>query len=133
MSIPSQAECDLSKPEEHFLWALRGLGWGDHPVAIPRPILEKWSKHLVECGAVHVLALYALADEDGKIDISDLPKQKIKYVNYARGEDHELNIAGKWLPVEAEEPEPVKVPPASSLSPAEKAILAAELKQEGYL
>lgn len=133
MSIPSQAECDLSKPEEHFLWALRGLGWGDHPVAIPRPILEKWSTHLVECGAVHVLALYALADEAGKIDIKDLPKQKIKYVNYARGEDHELNIAGKWLPVDAVEPEPVRIPPASSLSPAEKAIMAAELKQEGYL
>lgn len=103
MSFPSQADCDLSKPEEHFLWALRGLGWGDHSLVIPRPILEKWSKHLVECGAVHVLALYALADEDGKIDINDLPLQKVKYVPHEIEGDHPLNGAGQWVPVETEE------------------------------
>lgn len=133
MSIPSQAECDLSNPKEHFLWALRGLEWGNNVAVIPRPILEKWSAHLVATGAVHVLALYALADENGKIDVRDLPKQKIKYVPYERGEDHELNGAGQWLPVTAEEPEKYQLPPAAELTPEEKAILAQELKDEGYL
>ena len=130
MSFPTQAECDLSKPKEHFLWALRGLSWNDHPLIVPQPILEKWSEHLVETGAVHVLALYKLADENGKIDVKDLPRQKIKYVLDPRSDDHPLNGAGQWLPVDAEEPEQ---DPLVHYTDAQKRKIAEGLKEEGFL
>lgn len=127
MTIPTQGECDFDKPEQHLLWALRGLQWGDNTMVIPRPILEKWSSHLVATGAVHVSALWKLADENGKIDINDLPKQKIKYQLPQRGQNHDLNGAGKWVPVSAPEPSPL-----SGLSDEQKALLAAELRKEGF-
>lgn len=130
MSFPTQAECDLGKPEEHFLWALRGLSWNDHPLIVPQPILESWSRHLVSTGAVHVLALHALADENGKIDVNDLPRQNIKYVIDSKSDDHPLNAAGQWLPVNHPEPEEN---PMGRFTDAEKRRLAEGLIEEGFL
>lgn len=125
MTILTQGETDFSKPEEHFMWALRGLVWGDSVTVIPRPILEDWSRHLVQAGAVHVSALWALADAEGKIDINDLPKQQIKYLPPSSGSD--LDGSGAWVPVDHPEPSPL-----SGLSEQAKLALAAELKKEGY-
>lgn len=125
MTILSQAETDFTKPEQHFMWALRGLSFGGSVAVIPRPILEDWSRHLVQTGAVHVSALWSLADENGKIDINDLPKQQIKYLPPSTG--HDLDGSGKWVPVEYEEPSPLE-----GLTPQMKKALAEELKKEGY-
>lgn len=125
MTILSQGETDFSKPEQHFMWLLRGLNWGDSVTVIPRPILEDWSTHLVKGGAVHVSALWALADENGKIDINDLPKQQIKYLPPASGND--LDGSGRWVPVDHPEPSPL-----SGLSEEAKRALAAELRKEGF-
>lgn len=126
MTIPTQGETDFDKPEEHFLWQLRGISWGDSVAVIPRPILEKWSKHLVDGGAVHVSSLWKLADADGKIDINDLPKQKIKYLPPSQGADHQLNGSGRWVPVDHEEP-------ATTITPEQAEILKAEMRKQGYL
>lgn len=125
MTILSQGETDFSKPEQHFMWALRGLGWGGSTTVIPRPILEEWSRHLVQAGAVHVSALWHLADSEGRIDINDLPKQQIKYLPPSSGSD--LDGSGQWVPVDHPEPSAL-----SGLSEESKRALAAELKKEGY-
>lgn len=46
-----QSECDLGKPDEHFLWALVNIG-GDigAPLLLPESIMRKWSEHLFYCG-----------------------------------------------------------------------------------
>ncbi|WP_426716523.1 DUF2744 domain-containing protein [Corynebacterium auriscanis] len=51
MGIPVQSNCDVSKPDEHFLWALVNIG-GDvgAPLIVPEEILRKWSEHLFLCG-----------------------------------------------------------------------------------
>lgn len=126
MTIPSQGETDFDNPREHFLWSLRGLTWGDSVAVIPRPILEKWSKHLVDTGAVHVSALWKLADKDGLIHINDLPRQTIKYLAPNKGADHQLNGSGRWVPVEHEEPD-------LEISPEQAEILKTRMKELGYL
>lgn len=55
MAIPLQSNCDMAKPDEHFLWALMNIG-GDigAPMLLPKEIMRKWSEHLYFCGFRHV-------------------------------------------------------------------------------
>lgn len=115
MAIPSQGETNFDDPSERFLWALRGIEFNGMPIAFPEKVLRGWSKHLSECGFVH-----------------DPEKQKIHYQPPVRGQDHELNTSGKWIPVDQPIHEPL-VPTASLMTAAEKAKMIAEFKEEGLI
>ncbi|AVR76611.1 hypothetical protein SEA_COOG_25 [Mycobacterium phage Coog] len=107
MGIATQETTNWKDPEEHFLWALQNLptiaGFG----AITNPLfLKAWSKHLWECGFAHRDYLVSLADEDGNINISQLPEQIKKFQLPFRGERHAYNNASRW--VTPDTPEPTK-------------------------
>lgn len=54
MSLPTQDKCDMSKPEEHFLWALLNIGESiGAPLLVPEAILREWSRHLYLAGFRH--------------------------------------------------------------------------------
>lgn len=100
MSFPTQREVDFTDPKQHLVWALRNLKWGQDVALIPQPILEAWSEHLVKAGAVHIDFLRLIADEDGKVDLNDLPGQVIEF-RMPEGEiDHPMNANGEWVNVE---------------------------------
>lgn len=115
MAIPTQAETNFDDPSERFLWALRGIEFNGMPIAFPEKVLRGWSKHLSECGFVH-----------------DPEAQEIHYQPPVRGQDHELNTSGKWVPIDQPIHEPL-VPTASLMTAAEKAKMIAEFKEEGLI
>ena len=115
MAIPSQGETNFEDPSERFLWALRGVEFNGMPIAFPEKVLRGWSKHLSECGFVH-----------------DPESQTIHYQPPVRGQDHELNTSGKWIPIDQPVHEPL-VPTASLMTAAEKAKMIAEFKEEGLI
>lgn len=131
-SIPSQQETNFGDPEEHFLWALRcmpsfaGSGVITHP-----GFLRKWSKHLWEAGFAHRDYLEGLADEDGNIHISKLPKQQIKFQEPFRGPHHQYNNAARWVKVDEEDPEVFSIPDVSQMTVQEQYALAYRLHHNG--
>ncbi|WP_078323589.1 phage gene 29 protein family protein [Mycobacteroides salmoniphilum] len=110
MSIPSQGEANLGNPEEHFLPWLRnmpmiaGIGAVTHP-----GVLRAWSKHLWECGNVSRDYLLSLADEDGNINISQLPEQLKKLQRPIRGPYDTYNNAAQWVSTDKPDPKPFVV------------------------
>lgn len=115
MAILSQDETNFDNPSERFVWALRGMEFNGMPVAFPEPVLREFSRHLSACGFVH-----------------DPATQEIHYQPPVRGQDHDLNTAGKWVPIEEEIVEPM-VPTASKMTPAEKAKMLEEFREEGLI
>lgn len=131
--MKQQNESDLNNPKERFPWAFRGLDYNGFPLAIPDPILVEWSEHLSKCGFINVSQLVELADEDGILDINNLPhKQEVHYQPPVRGQDHSMNLSGSWVPVDTEIHEPV-VSTLSKLTPAEQVKLLKEFKDRGLL
>jgi hypothetical protein len=134
VGIPSQEEADFNNPEEHFLWALRnmpsmaGTGMVTHP-----GFLRKWSKHLVETGAVHVDHLRKLADENGNIHVSKLPKQTIKFQQAFRGPSHIYNHAARWVGKDTPDPEPMRLQDVTKLTIQEQHVMAQQLINEGVI
>ncbi|UBI10057.1 DUF2744 domain-containing protein [Corynebacterium coyleae] len=115
MAIPRQEETNFDDPSERFLWALRGIEFNGMPVAIPEKVLRGWSRHLSACGFVHDPAL-----------------QEIHYQPPVRGQDHDLNTSGKWIPVDEPIQEPL-VPTASLMTAGEKAKMIEEFREEGLI
>lgn len=115
MAIPRQEETNFNDPSERFLWALRGMEHNGIPIAFPEPILRSWSRHLSDCGFVH-----------------DPELQVIHYQPPVRGQDHDLNTSGKWVPIEEPIHEPL-VPTAEKMTPQEKAQMIAEFREEGLI
>ena len=65
----------MSNPQEHFLWALRNLpSFAGTGMVTHSGFLRKWSDHLWHCGFAHRDYLAGLADSDGNIHVSQLPK-----------------------------------------------------------
>ena len=132
--IPSQAEADLSNPEEHFVWALRNLPMmaGSGMLAFSG-FIRGWSKHLWECGFAHRDYLVGLADEDGNIHVSKLPKQQIRFQEAFRGPHHTYNNAARWVKEGEPDPQPVVIPNIHQLTTQEKHALLYQFKQAGMI
>lgn len=108
--LPQQHTTDLTKPEDHLIWALQnmpviaGTGAVTHPA-----VLKEWAKHLWEAGVAHRDYLESLADEDGYIHVSQLPQQKKKLAPPMRGPRHGFNNASRWVEMGARTPAPMVV------------------------
>jgi len=132
--IPTQQQADLTNPEEHFLWALRslpsvaGAGMVTHPA-----FLREWSKHLWACGFAHRDYLASLADENGNIHVSRLPKQLIKLNQPVRGPRHVYNAAASWVPINAPDAQPSTVPDIRELTVQENEAMLAQYRQAGMI
>lgn len=121
--MKSQAETDLWDQRERFLWAFRGMEFNGVPFLAPVEVFREWSEHLSKCGFIHVSQV-----GDGR----ELPRQEIHYQPPVRGEDHDLNGAGSWIPVE----KPIQgslVPLVEQLTPVERAALIDDLRAGGYV
>lgn len=134
MPIPTQDQVDWKKPEEHFAWIFRnlpmiaGIGGVTHP-----GIMTTWSEHLVKAGAVHVDYLRTLADADGNIHVSKLPKQKIKWQPAFRGPHDMYNPAARWVPADAPDAPPMKLQDMSKLTLQEQHFQAQQLRELGVI
>ena len=132
--IPSQQEADMNNPEEHFLWALRnmpafaGAGMVTHP-----GFLRQWSAHLWGCGFAHRDWLERLADEDGNIHVSKLPRQQLKFQPAMRGPRHGYNNAARWVTSDTPDPEPINLPDIRQLTIQENQIMLEQYRQAGMI
>ena len=132
--IPSQEQADFSNPKEHFLWALRnmpafaGAGMVTHP-----GFLRQWSEHLWNCGFVHGKYLERLADENGMVHVSQLPKQTIKFQEAARGPRHGYNNAARWVSSDTPDPAPINLPDIRHLTIQENEAMLDQYRSAGMI
>lgn len=124
----------MNNPQEHVSWAMRsmpafaGAGVVTHP-----GFLRSWSEHLWNCGFRHTDWLRSLADEDGNIHVSKLPRQTIKFQNAMRGPRHVYNNAARWVPVEQVDPVPVNLPDIRQLTIQENEVMLEQYRQAGMI
>lgn len=117
MHIPLQEGCDPDNPEEVFLWALVGLpGPKGSPMLLSPKILRLWSKHLWDLGLRH--------DEN---------EQQREYHPPARGPQHWLNGAGRWVDKGTARKPRIRTPDITMFTPEERAELVAQLHLHGDL
>jgi hypothetical protein len=108
--IPTQKQTDLTKPETHLVWALQNMPVAAGVGAVTNvAVLQSWAKHLWEVGVVHRDYLELLADEDGYIHVSQLPRQAKRLAPPVRGPRHGFNNASRWVEMSAPDPEPVVI------------------------
>ena len=132
--IPSQAEHNPRDPRQHFAWALRNLPMVAGVGAITHPAyLADWSEHLWNCGFVHRDYLEGLADEDGNIHVSQLPKQIIRFQQPFRGQRSAFNNAARWVGVDEPDPEPVRIPDIRQLTDQENQAMIEQYKTAGMI
>lgn len=133
--MKTQEETNLADPNERFVWAFRGIEFNGMPMAIPDAVLEKWSRHLSQCGFLHaqtVIDMLGDSEPEKLVKLRLSGEQSIHYQPPIRGAEHPFNTSGEWVPIDQDIQEPV-VPMVSQLTPAEKAKLIEELKEEGLL
>jgi hypothetical protein len=124
----------MNDPKQHVAWALRGMpafagaGMVTHP-----GFLLSWSEHLWQCGFRHVDWLASLADENGMINVADLPRQTIKMQEAVRGPRHMFNSATRWVPVDTPDPEPVHLPDIRDLTIQENMAMLDQYRQVGMI
>ncbi|AOQ27956.1 minor tail protein [Mycobacterium phage Mundrea] len=132
--IPPQEEVDWNKPEHHFAWALRNMPTFAGTGAVTHPgFLTTWSKHLWECGFAHRDYLERLADEDGNIHVSKLPKQLIRWQAPFRGPRSNYNNAARWVSKDTPAPEPVRLPDVSKLTQQEQEFMLGQFRELGLI
>ena len=135
MALPSQKETDYSDPRQRFVWAFRGIEYNGMPFGAPEAVFQEWSEHLSRCGFLHVDQVLAAAREAGDVEALQDALQDVQRIHYqppVRGQDHPLNLSGKWIPVDEPIVDP-EVPTTSNMTPGEKAKLIEELREEGLL
>ena len=132
--IPTQDTADMNNPQEHLTWALRsmpafaGAGLVTHP-----GFLRAWSEHLFSCGFRHVDWLKQLADEDGNIHVSKLPKQMIRFQEPVRGPRHGYNNAARWVGVNEPDPQPINLPDIRQLTIQENEAMLQQYRDAGMI
>lgn len=115
--FPQQKDCDPTKPEEHFLWALCQVPYSDRVTQPIQPnIVKAMSKHLHELGYRHH---------------PQLQTKKLQMPH--RGQQHYLNGMAVWVPMDTPDPEPVTLPDVKALTRAEQELLKGELKGVGLI
>ena len=124
----------MNNPQEHLLWALKnmpafaGAGMVTHP-----GFLRAWSEHLWQCGFRHVSWLADLADENGMIHVSKLPKQMLKFQEAPRGPRHGYNNATRWVPVGTPDHEPMRIPDIRELTIQENEAMLSQYRDAGMI
>lgn len=132
--IPSQQDHNPLDPKQHFAWALRNIPMVAGIGAITHPgYLAGWSEHLWKCGFAHRDYLEGLADENGNIHVSQLPRQIIKFQPAFRGQRHDLNNAARWVEMDAEDPEPVRIPDIRQLTQQENEYMLRQYRAAGMI
>lgn len=132
--IPTQEQADMSNPQEHFLWALRNLpSFAGTGMVTHSGFLRKWSDHLWHCGFAHRDYLAGLADSDGNIHVSQLPKQSLKFQQAARGPRHQYNNAARWVGADTPDPVPINLPDISQLTIQENEAMLAQYRDAGMI
>ncbi|AWY03847.1 minor tail protein [Gordonia phage Nedarya] len=130
----SQEDHNPNDPEEHFLWGLFNMPMMFGVGGITNTgILRRWSKHLWDCGFVHRDYLVGLADENGMIHVSQLPKQIIKLQKAFRGPRHNLNPAARWVTKDTPDPEPVRIPDIRKLTDQENEAMIQQYISAGRI
>lgn len=135
MALPSQEETDYSDPRQRFVWAFRGIEYNGMPFGAPEAVFREWSEHLSRCGFLHVDQVLEAAREAGDVGALQEALQDVQRIHYqppVRGQDHPLNLSGKWVPVSELIVDP-EVPATSKMTPGEKAKLIEELREEGLI
>ena len=129
-----QETARMGNPEEAVAWAMQFMPTlNGMPALIPSEFLAVWSKHLVEAGFCHVDYLRGMADDDGNIHVSRLPKQRIKLSPPVRGSRHNLNNAWRWVDMDEPDPEPMRLPNIMELQPNEQAALLTQFADAGMI
>lgn len=121
----------MGDPRQHAAWALylaptmAGAGAITHP-----HILADWSEHLHACGFRHVDEIAKLADDDGNIHVSKLPKQRVKLQPAIYGHKNGMNASARWVPIDTpdqETPEP-EMPNVDELTAMQREAVWHQLK-----
>ena len=134
MSIPTQETHNPHDPRQHAVWALRNLPMVAGVGAITHPaFLSDWSEHLWKCGFRHRDYLEGLADEDGNINVSQLPEQSIRFQEPFRGPRSVYNNAARWVSVDTPDPEPVRIPDIRQLTDQENQAMIQQYKSAGMI
>ena len=105
-----------------------GVGAITHP-----GFLAQWSEHLWKCGFAHRDYLEGLADENGNIHVSQLPKQIIRFQQPFRGQSSPFNNAARWVGVGDTDPEPVRIPDIRQLTDQENQAMIEQYKAAGMI
>ena len=131
----TQDTADPKDPKKALAWALVGLphpNGGSNQVTHPA-IIEAWSEHLVRVGLLHVDQVRALADADGNIHVSKLPKQELKYQAAARGPRTPYNPAARWVPMNQPEPPKFRVQDPRQMTQQEREAQLAIYRELGLI
>lgn len=115
-SYVHQENCDLSKPEEMFLWMLMAIPVGNEMMPILENSARTISKHLYECGARWHPKL-----------------QEKKYQAPIRGSQNAMNGLARWVGMDAPDPDPLVLPDVGAMTREEQEWMIAELKRHGAL
>ena len=103
----TQQMTDLLKPDKHLVWVLQNMPVVAGTGAVTNEgILRMWAKHLWDVGVAHRDYLETLADENGFIHVSQLPRQTKKFIPPMRGPRHGFNNASRWVEMSAREAPP---------------------------
>lgn len=114
--FPMQADCDPENPDEHFLWAVTQIPMGQEMMPVSPNLARAISNHLYQCGFRHNPEL-----------------QTKKQQRPWRGQQHSMNGMGRWVPMDAEEPEPVVLPNVSAMTNHERQLIVEELRNIGFI
>lgn len=130
--MKDQKDTDFNNPKERFVWAFRGIEYKGSPIAMAEPVLEAFSEHLTKCGFIHVSQIEEILStmEYGSEILDQLPEQQIHYQPPVQGQDHGLNLSGRWQSVT----DPIKesrVNIAKLFSPAEREELIQAFREDG--
>lgn len=108
--LPTQQTVDWNDPKQHIAWGMRNMPMFGGFGAVTNPgILLTWSEHLVRAGFCHTDYLRSLADENGNIHVSRLPRQLIKWQAPFRGPQDSYNNAARWVDMSAPERETPRI------------------------
>ncbi len=132
--IPTQETHNPRDPKQHFVWALRNLPMVAGVGAITHPgYMASWSEHLWNCGFAHRDYLEGLADADGNIHVSQLPRQTIKFQPAFRGQRSDYNNAARWVGMDEPDPEPVVIPDIRKLTQQENEYMLRQYREAGMI
>lgn len=132
--IPTQDNCNQSDPKQKFQWIAVQLPFAGRQEYTPSSDqLEAWSERWDSLGIEHVDNLRKLADENGNIHVSQLPKQKLKLRVPYRGQQHYLNGAMQWIGVDEPEISPVALPNMEEYTRHEQEFIAEQLRYHGVV
>jgi len=115
-SLKAQVDCDMSDPQEHLLWGLAQIPVGNEMMPIQPATARNMSKHLHELGFRHHPRL-----------------QTKKLQTPVRGQQTHLNGLARWVPMDADAPEPLMLPDIKAMTAEEREWMHQELKNVGHI